>query len=113
MNAPNSKDLLLPPPSTNPSAESDILRDVAPGGQLYPWANLILDERVPLGEVWIRQPNGRIDKLVSLRRECPFDNNNCQLGMGHPGHHLVPWDFNDWKRGWAVISQEGAFLRVI
>lgn len=51
---------------------------------------LITDERVPLGEVWSCDPeSGKITKFTNLRRECQFDNNHCQLGLGHPGDHLI------------------------
>jgi hypothetical protein len=63
------------------------MREVFPGvlGGL-----VIADDSVPLGEIWYADlKNRKTIKLMNLRRECPFDENNCQLGMGHDGPHLV------------------------
>jgi hypothetical protein len=47
---------------------------------------LVLDDRVPLGEIWLTRGDGRIEKLGNWNRECGQGKvGGCELGLGHPG----------------------------
>lgn len=84
------------------------------GGGFWP-PRIIMDTRVPLGDMWFMQHGKIVGIMRNGRRECDFANNECELGLGHPGDHLVPMDYEARgpRRLWGVFSQDGRLLRTI
>jgi hypothetical protein len=71
---------------------------------------IVTDEAVPLGEVWFRHDDGRVDKLVNLNRECGQGAlGGCELGLGHPGPCLgfgPRGEYLVWEHGTGRLLRE-------
>jgi hypothetical protein len=74
---------------------------------------IVIAESVPVGELWFRHPDGRVDKMVNLNRECGQGQlGGCELGLGHPGdvclgrHPSDPRRYLVWERGTGRLLRE-------
>lgn len=71
---------------------------------------IVTDEAVPLGEVWFRHGDGRVDKIANLNRECGQGApGGCELGLGHPGPCLgfgPRGEYLVWEHGTGRLLRE-------